>query len=84
MRNRASIIFNCTFIICCCLLSLLPYMLMALSAFNTSVDIKKGDIFSHPSFINFAANFNALLDNGAFFSAIETHFLCQLAQWFWE
>lgn len=71
MHIKASTVFNYIFIICCCALSLLPYILMGLSAFNTSVDIKKGDIFSHPSFVSFAANYKALMDNAAFFSAIE-------------
>lgn len=70
MRIKISTVFNYIFIFCWCTLSLLPYVLMGISAFNTSVDIKKGDIFSHPSFTTFEANFKALLDNDAFFSAI--------------
>ena len=49
-----------------CVLSLLPFFLMLLAAFNKSVDIKKGDIFTNISISNLINNFSALFQNNSY------------------
>lgn len=49
-----------------CILSLLPFFLMLLSSFNTSVDIKKGNIFTNLSISHFIDNISVLFQDNTF------------------
>ncbi len=57
-----------------CLLAALPYALIALSAFNTSVSIKRGDILSF-SLSNWSINFRSLLSDGSFLASLVNSFI---------
>ena len=59
-------LLNAIFISIFLVLSLLPFVLIFISCFNTSVDIKKGDIFSNFSLSNFGDNFIQLFSDDRF------------------
>lgn len=59
-------LFNFLLILTSVLCALIPYLLIFLSSFNTSVDIKKGDIFSNFNINTFFINFQTLFSDTQF------------------
>ncbi len=66
IKRLYSKILNLTIVAIACIASLLPYILILISSFNTSVDIKKGDLFTNASLKTFIANFNVVMSNSDF------------------
>lgn len=71
MSKKFATVLNHIIILFACLCAILPYFLISLSAFNTSVDIKKGDVFTNISFQNFIDNFNSLTKESNFIIALK-------------
>lgn len=63
-------LFSDTIILFACTFATIPYILIILSSFNTSVDIKKGDIFTNFNFTNFRTNFINLTADGNFVTSL--------------
>lgn len=63
-------IFNFLLITICVLCAIIPYVLIFLSSFNTSVDIKKGDIFSNLSINTFFTNCQTLFSDPQFLNSM--------------
>lgn len=61
-----------------CLLSLIPYVLVFISSLNTSVNIRKGDIFSNLSLNNLANNFSGLFSSQLFLNAMVNSLLVSI------
>lgn len=71
-------IFNVLLISFCVLCALIPFILIFISSFNTSVDIKKGNIFSNININTFFTNFNTLFSDSQFLNAMLNSFLIAL------
>lgn len=71
MSKKIHSIFNHLLIIFACLCATIPYLLIAISTFNTSVNIKKGDIFTEFAVSNFVDNFIAITKDVNFITALK-------------
>jgi len=70
MKITIKRIIDHTIILFACTFATIPYILIILSSFNTSVDIKKGDIFTNFNFTNFRTNFINLTADGNFVTSL--------------
>jgi len=70
MNKKKQGILNHIIIVFACLCATIPYLLITASTFNTSVNIKKGDIFSNASFQNWVNNFSKLTNDSNFANAL--------------
>lgn len=71
MSKKTYDIINHLVIVFACLGATLPYFLITIATFNSSVDIKKGDIFNNISFYNWFDNFNKLTHDSNFIIALK-------------
>lgn len=70
MNKKMQGILNHIIIVFACLCATIPYLLISVSTFNTSVNIKKGDIFTNASFQNWFNNFSKLTNDSNFANAL--------------
>lgn len=61
--------FDYVFVIIACALSLIPYILIFVASFCSSVNIRKGNLLSGISISDFTNNWNTLTRDGNFFKA---------------
>lgn len=70
MKKSIYKVLNHIAIIFACLSAITPYILILLSSFSTSVNIKKGDIFSQIAVENALENFKVLISDSHFIEAL--------------
>jgi len=69
------LLMNHICVVVACLFATIPYFLMTISTFNTSVDIRKGDIFSNASINKWIDNFINITKNNNFIVALKNSIL---------
>jgi len=79
MNIKIKCFINHIVIFFACVCSIFPYLLIIVSSFNTSVNIRKGAIFTHISIQNWKNNLNTLFKNPVFVNSLKNTFIVSIA-----
>ena len=79
MKKKITSILNHFLIIFACLCAIFPYFLIMISSFNTSINIRRGNIFSNISMQNLTNNFDRLFNDTNFIIALRNSIFVSIA-----